>query len=113
MKLSVALLFFVAVAAHAAALPGFRVQLVSTATGFADSIAIDSRGTIYYTTQDGNLWRFSDGKSEIVTHVNTRGIGNSGRLSSELLDRDTARLLYTIVNSPGVSEIRTTCHGMT
>ena len=95
MRLSVVLLFFVAAAAGAAALPGFRVQLVSTATGFADSIAIDSRGTIYYTTQDGNLWRFSDGKSEIVTHVNTDAIGNSGLLGLALRDDHTAIVHYT------------------
>jgi len=63
--------------------------------GFADSLAIDSRGTIYYTTQDGHLWRFSDGKSEIVTHVNTVAIGNSGLLGLALRDDNTAIVHYT------------------
>jgi glucose/arabinose dehydrogenase len=101
MRLSVVGLFFTAVAAHAAAVPGFRVQLVANTTGFADSIVFDSRGTIYYTTQDGNLWRFSDGKSEIVTHVNTVAIGNSGLLGLALRDDKTAIVHYT---TPGQTE---------
>jgi glucose/arabinose dehydrogenase len=95
MRLSVVFLFCVAVAARATALPGFRTQLISPTTGFSDSIAIDSRGTIYYTTQDGNVWRFSDGKSEIVTHVNTVALGNSGLLGLALRDDNTAIVHYT------------------
>jgi glucose/arabinose dehydrogenase len=95
MRLSVILMFFAAVAADAAVLPGFRVQLVSPTTGFATSITFDSRGTIYYTTQDGNLWRFSDGKSELVTHVNTVALGNSGLLGLALRNDNTAIIHYT------------------
>src|SRR6266508_5304351 len=64
-----------------AALPGFGVRLVGTAAGFASSVAVDSRGVIYYTTQKGDLFRLGDGGQSLrVAHVNTDAIGNSGLL---------------------------------
>ncbi len=74
----------------AAALPGFRVQLLGATSGFADSIAIDSHNTIYYTTTSGDLFRFSGGNSQLVTHVNTTAISNSGLLGMALRDDNTA-----------------------
>ncbi|MEA2235362.1 MAG: hypothetical protein QOC81_86, partial [Thermoanaerobaculia bacterium] len=37
------------VAADASTLPGFRVQVVQGSAGFITSLAVDSRGTIYYS----------------------------------------------------------------
>src|SRR5581483_2590680 len=95
MKVSAVLLLFAAAAARAAALPGFRVQMVTAVSGFADSIAVDSHNTIYYTTTDGNLFRFRDGTSQLVTHVNTNALGNSGLLGLALRDDNTAIVHYT------------------
>jgi hypothetical protein len=68
MKAALAAIFFAAVSAGAGTLPGFRVQLLGSTSGFANSIAIDSHDTIYYTNTAGDLFRFSNGKSELVTH---------------------------------------------
>ncbi|HUJ13128.1 MAG TPA: PQQ-dependent sugar dehydrogenase [Thermoanaerobaculia bacterium] len=94
MKVSAALVLLAA-AAHAAALPGFRVQRLGSTNGFADSIAIDSHDTIYYTTTDGSLFRFSNGASQLVTRVNTNAVGDSGLLGMALLDDQTAVVHYT------------------
>jgi Glucose / Sorbosone dehydrogenase/Dockerin type I domain len=94
MKVSVGLLM-IASAVHAAALPGFRVQKLGAASGFPDSIAIDSHNTIYYTTTAGSLFRFSNGTSQLVTRVNTTAIGDSGLLGMALLNDDTAVVHYT------------------
>ena len=95
MKAVLAGILFVATSAKAGALPGFRVQLLGSTTGFADSIAIDSRNTIYYTTTAGSLFRFSNGRSQLVTHVNTVATGNSGLLGLALRDDNTAIVHYT------------------
>src|SRR2546428_6428235 len=96
-------LLFVASALSAAVLPGFRVQTVGTTAGFASSIAIDSHGTIYYTTTNGNLFRFLNGQSTLVSHVNTVAVGDSGLLGLALRDDNTAIVHYT---TPGqVSDV--------
>ncbi|PYQ51895.1 MAG: hypothetical protein DMF59_06370 [Acidobacteria bacterium] len=96
-------LLFVASALSAAVLPGFRVQTVGTTAGFASAIAIDSHGTIYYTTTNGNLFRFLNGQSTLVSHVNTLAIGDSGLLGVALRDDNTAIVHYT---TPGqVSDV--------
>src|SRR5581483_4510551 len=94
MKIFVGLLL-IASALHAAALPGFRVQKLGPASGFPDSIAVDSHNTIYYTTTAGSLFRFSNGTSELVTRVNTTAIGDSGLLGMSLLNDDVAVVHYT------------------
>lgn len=94
MKVSVAL-FLIASAAHAAALPGFRVQRLGPTSGFADSIAVDSHQTIYYTTTAGSLFRFSNGTSQLVTRVNTKQTGDSGLLGMALINDDVAVVHYT------------------
>src|SRR5438094_5718429 len=82
--------------AEGAALPGFGVRLVGTAAGFASSVAVDSRGVIYYTTTQGNLFRLGDdGQSLRLVHVNTEFIGNSGLLGMALRDDRTAIVHYT------------------
>src|SRR2546428_3015132 len=95
MRAPFTVLFLAALSAHAAALPGFRVQLLGATSGFASSIAIDSHNTIYYTTTAGGVFRFSDGKSEIVTHVNTTANGDSGLLGMALRGDNTAIVHYT------------------
>jgi len=90
-----AVVLFIPPRAGASALPGFRVQLVGSTAGFASSIALDSRGTIYYTTTAGNLFRIADGNSRLVAHVTTDPIGDSGLLGMSLLDDRTAAVHYT------------------
>ena len=94
MRVFLSVLLF-GVTSQAAALPGFRVQLVGATVGFASSIAIDSHHTIYYTTTNGNVFRFSDGANQLVTHVNTVAEGDSGLLGMALRDDNTAILHYT------------------
>ena len=102
MKALLALLF-AASALPAAVLPGFRVQTIGTTAGFASSVAIDSYGTIYYTTTNGNLFRFLNGENTLVSHVNTVAIGDSGLLGMALRDDHTAIVHYT---TPGqVSDV--------
>jgi len=92
----VAILAAVAGRAGGAALPGFGVRLIASTAGFADSLAVDSRGVIYYTTQQGDLFRLDDaGQSVRVAHVNTDAVGDSGLLGMALRDDRTAVVHYT------------------
>jgi len=77
-----------------AALPGFRVERVADARGFLSSIAIDSRGTIYYTTTSGGIYR---GDVQ-VAGVATEAVGNAGLLGMALIDDRTAVVHYTRPN---------------
>src|SRR5260370_32694137 len=95
MRASFTVVLFLASALRAAVLPGFRIQAVGATAGFGDSIAIDSHGTIYYTTTNGNLFRFAGGQSTLVAHVTTVAIGNSGLLGMALIDHGTAVVHYT------------------
>jgi glucose/arabinose dehydrogenase len=79
----------------AATHPRFAARLLGATSGFATSIAIDSRGTIYYTAQNGNLLRFENGQSALVAHVVTDGISDSGLLGMALRDDNTAVVHYT------------------
>jgi glucose/arabinose dehydrogenase len=82
--------------AGASALPGFRVQLIGSTAGFASSIAVDSHGTVYYTTTAGSLFRVDgSGNSALVARVLTEAIGDSGLLGMALLDDRTAVVHYT------------------
>jgi Glucose / Sorbosone dehydrogenase len=85
----------IATSASAAALPGFSVQMLGSTDGFADSIVIDSRGTIYYTTTNGGVFRFEAGTSVLVAQVTTDAVGNSGLLGMSLRDDHTAVVHYT------------------
>lgn len=79
-----------------AALPGFGVRFIASTAGFADSVSVDSRGTIYYTTQQGGLFRLdAAGQSVRVAHFNTVAVGDSGLLGMALRDDRTAVVHYT------------------
>lgn len=95
MKVGFSLLLFLATGAGAATLPGFRVELVGGTAGFATSLAVDSRGTVYYTTIDGTIYQLAGDESRTVANVVTDGAGNSGLLGMALLDDDTAVVHYT------------------
>lgn len=83
----------------AATLPGFRVEPIATTSGFCSSVAIDSRGILYYTTTSGGVFRLdAHGASTKIAQVTTQSIGNSGLLGIVLLDDSTAVVHYT---SPG------------
>ena len=93
---AVAVLLLLPTAAGATALPGFRVQLLGSTAGFASSLAVDSRGTIYYTTTDGHLFRLdAGGNSTLVAKVVTEAVGDSGLLGMALMDDRTAVVHYT------------------
>jgi glucose/arabinose dehydrogenase len=94
MRPFLALLLF-ASALPAAVLPGFRVQSLGPTAGFASSIAIDSHDTLYYTTTAGDLYRFVNGQSTVVSHVSTVANGDSGLLGLALRDDNTAVVHYT------------------
>ena len=85
-------------AAPATVLPGFGVKFLGPTNGFADSIAVDSKGTIYYTTTAGDLFRFADGQSTLVAHVDTVAVSDSGLLGMALRDDHTAAVHYTTPN---------------
>jgi len=91
------LLILLAVSAHGATLPGFRVTKLGATNGFLTGIAIDSHGTIYYTTQAGTLYRFdaATSTSTPLASVVTDGNSNSGLLGLALVDDDTAVVHYT------------------
>ncbi len=99
LSLSFFLLFFTA-SGWAAALPGFRPQLVANVSGgFVSSLAVDSRGAIYYTTTNGGIWRLGgSGAATKITSVNTVQTGDSGLLGIALRGDHTAIVHYTTPN---------------
>lgn len=90
-----ALVLLLSVPAHAATLPGFRVERLGSTEGFPTSIAIDSAGRIYYSTTAGAIHRFNGISSTRVASVPTDGTGNSGLLGMALRDDHTAIVHYT------------------
>ena len=86
-------------------LPGFSIRALGTTSGFVTSLAADSKGTIYYTTQDGGLFRFERSEttgtfqSTLLARVNTVAISDSGLLGMALRDDSTAAVHYTIPNN--------------
>lgn len=82
-------------AAIADTLPGFRVELIGGTAGFATSLAVNSLGTIFYTTIDGKIFRLDDDQSVAVATVVTDAGGNSGLLGMALIDDETAVVHYT------------------
>jgi glucose/arabinose dehydrogenase len=81
--------------ARAAVLPGFAVERLGPTGGFASSIAVDSKGTIYYSTTKGDIFRFAGGQSALVAHVDTIADGDSGLIGMALRDDHTAAVHYT------------------
>ena len=105
---SLLLLFFLSAAGAAgAAMPGFRVQALGVTSGFATSLAVDSRGTIYYTTTSGDLYRFVSGISTKVAHLPTEAVGDCGLLGMALRDDRTAVVHYVTIGQTAdvVSEV--------
>jgi glucose/arabinose dehydrogenase len=89
---------FLAGAAQAATLPGFRVETLARAEGFVSSVVIDSAGTIYFTTTNGWIHRVEGSSSTKVASLPTHAGGNGGLLGMALLDDDTAVVHYTTWN---------------
>jgi glucose/arabinose dehydrogenase len=84
--------------ADAAALPGFRAELLGSAKGFVTSLVVDTKGTIHYTTLQGSIYRFEGGESVELARVQTDPVGNSGLLGMALIDDTTAVVHYTTPN---------------
>lgn len=93
MKYLTSLLLLLSIRLDAATLPGLRVESLGPTAGFASSLAIDSQGTIYYSTTAGGIYRL--GQSNAIAMVVTNAIGNSGLLGMALLDDRTAVVHYT------------------
>jgi glucose/arabinose dehydrogenase len=94
MKRIFVVLILVAGAADAATLPGFRVELVHGVPGFVTALAVDSRGTLYYSAKGGDIVRVG-GADTVVAHLPTVGEGNSGLIGLALRDDKTAIVHYT------------------
>lgn len=94
-------LFLFASSAHAATLPGFRVETLVRVPGFVSSVVSDSQGTIYFTTTNGWIYRIDgevDGSALQATPIATlptHAGGNGGLLGMALFDDDTAVVHYT------------------
>jgi glucose/arabinose dehydrogenase len=90
-------LLLLASLASAATLPGVRVEQLGAVSGFPSSLAVDSRGNLYYTTTSGTIYRFDRAtkQSTAVATVTTVATGDSGLLGMALLDDDTAVVHYT------------------
>lgn len=96
-----------AASAHAATLPGFRVETLVRAEGFVSSVVSDSHGTIYFTTTNGWIYRvdgpFDGGGSQAtpIATLPTHAGGNGGLLGMALFDDDTAVVHYTVWSEAG------------
>jgi glucose/arabinose dehydrogenase len=84
-----------ATVASAEMLPGFRIEPVAATSGFCTSVVTDSHGTIFYTTQTGDIVRLDGTQSTKVAQVMTEAVGNSGLLGMALADDHTAIVHYT------------------
>ncbi|HXG58250.1 MAG TPA: PQQ-dependent sugar dehydrogenase, partial [Thermoanaerobaculia bacterium] len=93
--LRVVIALLLATSLSAATLPGVRVETLGSAAGFVTSLAVDSRGILYYTTTRGDLFRLDAGQSVRVARVETEAISNSGLLGMALIDDTTAAVHYT------------------
>jgi len=92
------ILFLAATAAAADTLPGFRIEQVASFNVFCTSIVADSSGTVFYTTQAGDVVRLDGAQSTTVAHVTTEAVGNSGLIGMALADDHTAIVHYTTPN---------------
>ncbi len=100
-------LLLLTLAIPAEALPGYGVQLVAPTSGFGTSIAIDSHGTIYYTTKNGDIDRIdSSGQSSLVAHLVVNDVSDSGLLGMALLNDNTAAVHY--VNASETADVIST-----
>ncbi|MBV9495515.1 MAG: PQQ-dependent sugar dehydrogenase [Acidobacteria bacterium] len=85
---------WVVVAVKARALPGFRVEKVGDLVPFVSSIAVDSKGQVYYATTSGKIIR----GAQTVATVDTDAMGNSGLIGMALESDDSAVVHYTTLN---------------
>ena len=94
---SFSLALFLTTATFATTMQGVRVEQLGSTAGFASSIAVDSRGNIYYTTTSGGVFRLDPAtkQSYPVAQVNTVALGDSGLLGMALIDDNTAVVHYT------------------
>lgn len=89
-------------ASAAETLPGFRLEVLGPANGYLTSLAVDSKGTVYYTGQNGYLNRFENGTSTpLVKIAASLGISDAGLLGMALLSDDTAAVHYTLPTANG------------
>lgn len=95
---AVLLSFFAVPLANAAALPGFRAELLGSAEGFVTSLVVDTTGTVHYTTKQGSVYRFERGESIELARVHTDPVGNSGLLGMAFINDTTAVVHYTTPN---------------
>lgn len=94
--------FLLVTSAHAATLPGFRVETLVRAQGFVSSVVSDSYGTIYFTTTSGWIYRVDGEQATPIATLPTHAGGNGGLLGMGLLDDDTAVVHYTSWNDVGI-----------
>ncbi|HEX7706838.1 MAG TPA: PQQ-dependent sugar dehydrogenase [Thermoanaerobaculia bacterium] len=83
-------------AATAEMLPGFRLEAVAQVPGFVTSVVTDSKGTIYFTTTDGQIFRVEGEDTVVVATLPTRSLGNGGLLGMAMKDDRTAVVHYTL-----------------
>ena len=89
---------------YAATLPGFRVETLASGEGFVSSVAVDSRGTVYFSTTDGWIHRVEGTGATKIASLPTHSGGNGGLLGMTILDDATAVVHYTTWNdAPGDS----------
>jgi glucose/arabinose dehydrogenase len=88
-------LFFVS-PLSAATLPGFGASQVASTNGlFLTSAAVDSQGRLYYTTQDGGVFRVDGAHSTRAATVDTLAVSDSGLLGMALRNDAVAVVHYT------------------
>jgi glucose/arabinose dehydrogenase len=63
-----------------AALPGFKLLKIADATGFITSLTLNSKGEIYYSVRDGEIYALSGSKSVLITKLETANSGNEALL---------------------------------
>lgn len=90
----------------AATLPGFRVETLAQGEGFVSSVAVDSHGTVYFTTTDGWIQRIDGVGATKIASLPTHTGGNGGLLGMALLDDATAVVHYTTWNDATGSAAR-------
>lgn len=92
-------LFLLAATAGAATLPGFRVETLVRAPGFVSSVVSDPRGTIFFSTTNGWIYRVDGTQATPIIHLPTHSGGNGGLLGMALLDDQAAAVHYTTWDS--------------
>jgi glucose/arabinose dehydrogenase len=71
------------------------VETIAPAIGFTSSVAVDSTGTIYYTSTSGSIYRLDGANSVPVATLPTVSQGDAGLLGMALINDRTAAVHYT------------------